>query len=180
MTYDPDKHHRRSIRLRGYDYAQPGAYFITICIHDRQCLLGAVIDRQMHWNGFGRVVKNCWSDLSHHYAGATLDSFVVMPNHIHGIVRFGDAEGASLQPGADVVGAGLKPARFKNRHGLPEVIRGFKTFSSRRINQARQTPGLPVWQRNYYERVIRNEDELHAAREYVLGNPARWSEVETS
>lgn len=173
MNYDPERHHRRSIRLKEYDYAQAGGYFITLCTHDRVCLFGEVANGEMRLNGLGQIVQTAWNDLPEHYAAVQLDAFVVMPNHLHGILFILDDPSGI---GAGVAGAGLKPAPAGNRrrHGLPEMVRAFKTFSARRINAIRRTPGTPVWQRNYYEHVIRNEESLQRIRQYVLDNPARW------
>jgi len=152
---------RRSIRLKDYDYSSAGAYFVTICTWRKQCLFGEILEEKMHLNRLGDLTKSVWQDLPNHYDHVALDEYVVMPNHFHGIVR--------------ITRAGLKPAPTVTRgHGLPEIIRGFKTFSSRGINIIRQTPGIPVWQRNYYERVIRDEEELHRAREYIFNNPLKW------
>ena len=164
MKYDPKIHHRRSIRLRDYDYAQAGAYFVTICTYRRVCLFGDMVNSCMQLNDYGQIVTAHWDDLVNHYPHVELDVFVVMPNHVHGIIAL-----------TDNVGAGLKPAPTKH-HGLPEIVRGFKTFSSRRINHLRKTPGQPVCQRNYYEPIIRSEDELDRIRQYILDNPAKWPE----
>ncbi len=166
MAYDPDRHHRRSIRLPRYDYNQAGAYFLTIVAYDRQCAFVDIVDGNMAVNRYGQVVSDGWDDLVNHYPHVALDSFVAMPNHIHGIIVLNDE-----------VWAGLKPAHTK-RHPLSEIVRGFKTFSSRRINQIRNTPGLPVWQRNYYEHVIRSEDEMDGIRQYILDNPLKWPKDE--
>ncbi len=166
MEYAPSKHRRQSIRLPGYGYSQAGAYFVTICTRNRQCLFGEILNEEMVPSKYGQIVLDGWYDLASHYPHVALDSFVVMPNHIHGIIVLNDN-----------VGAGLKPAPTK-RHPLSEIARGFKTFSSRRINQINSTPGLPVWQRNYYEHVIRNEDEMDRIRQYILGNPMKWLEDE--
>ena len=172
MRFDPEEHHRRSIRLRGYDYSQPGAYFVTICTQDPACILADVVDGEMHATKFGAIAESCWLDLANHYAELTLDIFVIMPNHVHGIVvlRLRD-DGRTERPG-------FKPAptRVTKTHGLQEIVRGFKTFSSRRINQTRRTPGTHVCQRNYYERVMRKEDELNLVRQYILDNPANWAD----
>jgi len=160
MRFDPDKHHRRSIRLKGYDYSQAGAYFVTICTKARGCLFGEIIDGEMVLNPFGEVVQACWDDLPRHYPHVELDAFVIMPNHAHGIIMIS-------------VGAGFKPAPT---HGLPEIIRAFKTFSSRRINDLRDMSGVPLWQRNYYEHVIRNEESLNTIRRYIIENPLRWAD----
>jgi REP element-mobilizing transposase RayT len=167
VTYDPDKHHRRSVRLRDYDYTQAGAYFVTICTYRRVCLFGDMVNGCMQLNDCGQIVTAHWDDLVNHYPHVELDVFVVMPNHVHGIIVL-----------TDNVGAGLKPAptTTTRHHGLPEIVRGFKTFSSRRINYLRKMPGQPVWQRNYYEHVIRSEEELDRIRQYILDNPAKWPE----
>jgi REP-associated tyrosine transposase len=166
--YNPNEHHRKSIRLRDYDYTQAGAYFVTVCTHNAVCIFGAVVDGKMVLSDEGRVVEGSWNDLPHHYPHVQLDAFVIMPNHVHGIIML-----------MHHVGAGLKPAPTElRRHGLPEIVRAFKTFSSRCINQLRRTIGTPVWQRNYYEHVIRNEDDLCEIRRYIDNNPARWVEDE--
>lgn len=160
------------MRLNGYDYSQAGAYFVTICTHSRECVLGDVVDGKMRLNEAGNIALDCWNDLANHYKAIDLDEFVVMPNHVHGIIVIvnpGKVQGFSPQR------AGYKPATT-SVGTLPEVVRGFKTFSARRINQARNRTGQPVWQRNYYERVIRDEKTLAAVREYIVDNPAKWAE----
>ena len=173
MTFDPEKHGRGSIRLPGYDYTQPGAYFVTICAAERRCIFGEITDGIMRPNRNGFIVAEQWAGLSKHYTSVRLDGFVLMPNHVHGIVSLTH----DLPPS---VGAGLKPAhastKSKFQHGLPEIIRGFKTFSSRCINRLRGTSGQPVWQRNYYEHVVRSEEDLDGIRRYILDNPLKWAE----
>jgi REP element-mobilizing transposase RayT len=161
-----NKHRRKNIRLAGYDYKQSGAYFVTIVTQNRECLFGEIVDGGMRLNEAGKVVAGSWAALPNHYANTGLDEFVVMPNHIHGII--------TLQ---DCVGAGLKPAPTMRgkRHGLSEIVRALKTFSARNINALRQTPGLAVWQRNYHEHVIRNEKSLERIRQYIQDNPLRWA-----
>ncbi len=169
MPYDPKKHHRRSIRLKGYDYTRPGAYFITICTQNRECLFGEVVKGRMVLNELGRIVEWTWHDLPNHLPHIRLDEFVIMPNHVHGIVWIVD-------DGAVAVGAGSEPAPTASfrRHGLPEIVRQFKTFSARRINAHRGTRGTRVWQRNYYEHIIRNRAALDRIRWYIRMNPRRW------
>ena len=130
-------------------------------------------------NSTGRVVENVWNELPEHYQHVELDAFVIMPNHVHGIIVLTtDATvGAGLKPVGKIestVGAGLKPAPTKKRHALPEIVRALKTFSSRRINEIRNTPGVKLWQRNYYEHIIRNENELNEIRKYIQQNPLKW------
>lgn len=185
MNYNPEKHHRRSIRLKGYNYSLAGAYFITICAHQRECLFGEVIAGAMILNRLGQVVKWHWYTLPKIHRRLQLDEFVVMPNHLHGILVLADDDNG-------VVGAGLgnnlsvytenlsaKPAptediATKREHGITEIIRGFKTFSARRINQIRHTRGISLWQRNYYEHIIRNEESLNTIRQYIINNPLSW------
>jgi putative transposase len=168
MSAGTDRWHRRSIRLRGYDYAQPGAYFVTLCVHGQELIFGDISNGQLRMSRYGKIVQACWDNLPHHYAHVELDAFVMMPNHVHGIIRL-----------TDIVGAGLKPVPTNDpastkRHGLPEIVRAFKTFSARRINNMRGAAGAPVWQRNYYEHIVRNDDELGRIREYVVNNPLGW------
>ncbi len=156
---------RKSIRLKGWDYSEPGAYFVAICTHNRQPLFGKVVDGEMVLNEYGEIVREAWFDLPNHYAHVELDAFVVMPNHIHAIIVLI----------ADPVGAGFKPAPTAlTRHPLSEIVRALKTFSARRINERRGTPGERVWQRNYYEHIIRTERALNAIRRYIAKNPLRW------
>ena len=173
-------HNRRSIRLREYDYSHSGYYFVTICIDDRmKRLFGDVVDGEFVGNEFSGIVHACWNDLPNHYTHIRLDEFVIMPNHIHGIIVIRDSTnivGAGFKPapttgtGRDWNRAGFNPAPT-TRHGLPEIVRALKTFSSRRINQ---TGMLFKWQRDYYEHVVRNETSLFLIRKYVRENPVRW------
>ncbi|MEX2492883.1 MAG: transposase [Nitrospirales bacterium] len=184
MTYNPADHvrarhavpqpaaplrNRRSIRLSGFDYSQDGAYFVTVCTKNRDCVFGEIEDGNMVLNSYGQIVSNVWRDLPDHYFHVRSDQFVVMPNHKHGIIMLNRDHVVGID-----VGAGLKPATTAKFHALPEIIRGFKTFSSRRINELRDTPGTSLWQRNYYEHIIRDDDELNRIRQYILDNPAQW------
>jgi len=132
-----------------------------------QQLFGWISDERMFLNQAGRIVQDCWADLPNHYPNIELDEFVVMPNHVHGILVILDDEPHSVR-------AGLRPARTK-RYALSEIVRAFKSFSSRKINSMRGTMGRPVWQRNYYEHIIRDERSLGRIREYIDTNPQRWS-----
>ncbi len=186
MKYDLQKHHRRSIRLKGYDYSQAGGYFVTIVIQNRECLFGDVVDGEMMLNELGKILLLTWNDLPSHNQHIILDEFVIMPNHIHGIIFINVGTDSNIA-GADsnIVGAGSKPAPMepapmepapmvKKHHGLSEIVRQFKTFSARRINKHRGTPGAPVWQRNYWEHIIRDELELNRIRGYITNNPLNW------
>ena len=195
MTFNTLKHHRRSVRLKGYDYSQPGAYFVTTVIQGREPILGTIVDGAMYLSKLGQIVHEAWVDLPRHYTHIQLDEFCIMPNHVHGIIiilervdrdklrRRGGSHlsaNASL-PEGDFSSEGCLPAqktRPYDRYSLSEYIRAFKSFSARRINVLRKTPGLPVWQRNYYEHIIRNERELGHIRAYITANPACWQEDE--
>jgi REP element-mobilizing transposase RayT len=158
MKYNPNIHHRRSIRLRDYDYSQSGAYFITICTYQKEYLFGEIINYEMQLNSLGKIVQFYWQGLKNHYDYLQLDEFVIMPNHLHGILILINT---------------INPTK---RKGIPEIIRGFKTFSAKKINQIRQRHNVPVWQRNYYEHIIRNESDFNPIREYILNNPKNWSQ----
>jgi len=168
VTYDRERHHRRSIRLKGYDYAQPGAYFITICTQDRACLFGEVADGEMRLNEMGQVVCECWSAIPEHFSNGVLDAFVVMPNHVHGIVVIVDGRGTACRAPTEQFGRPITGS-------VPTIIRSFKSAVTRRINALRGTPGAPVWQRNYFEHIIRNDESLNRIRQYITDNAARWA-----
>jgi len=172
MKYDPAKHHRRSIRLQGYDYATPGAYFVTLCIQNRECLLGEIrAEGELHLNDAGRMATECWSAIPTHFPHATMDTFIVMPNHIHGVIILGVGAKHSRSP----ANASPLPANGTQPGSLAALVQNFKSVSTRKINAQRAIPGIPVWQRNYYEHIIRNDDDLRRIRQYIANNPARWA-----
>jgi putative transposase len=266
MKYNPKIHHRRSIRLPNYDYSREGAYFITICTHHRDPLFGEIVHGEMQLSNLGKIARWHWQNLIKHYSYLQLDEFIIMPDHLHGILILdGTGCGAIDGRSSPVVGAGLcdmsrgidrlsskpaptggyvgnpessddaifdkpaptggcvgnpessddaifdkpvptggyvgnpessddaifdKPAPTGGyvgnpessdvgtlfagqRKGIPEIIRGYKTFSARQINRARRGAKIPVWQRNYYERIIRDERELHNVRQYIINNPKK-------
>jgi REP element-mobilizing transposase RayT len=151
---------RTSIRLRGFDYRTDAAYFVTICTFNRECLLAKITGGHACLTEFGKIVAASWNWLAVQYHYSVLDEFIVMPNHIHGILITQHSGGSRTAP------TGQKP--------LGRLLGAFKTVSSKRINLVRGTPGAPVWQRNYYERVIRGEEELQRIRDYVASNPMAW------
>jgi putative transposase len=158
MDIDPSDYHRRSIRLPDYDYTRPGAYFITIVIHRREPLLGRIVADEMILNQHGELVRHAWLDLPNRYVNVRVNHFCVMPNHIHGILELMDVE--------PVV----------NHYPVHEIVRGFKSVSTNRVNNLRLAPGQPVWQRNYYEHIIRNEREFQAIIDYMATNPIHWDQ----
>ena len=167
---------RKSIRLPGFDYSQPGAYFITVCTRNRASILGDVTEGKLCLSAAGRLAQAVWEELPQHYPHVHLDAWTVMPNHVHGIaILKSDSVDHVGADSVGPVGAGLKPAPTQ-RHGLPEIVRAFKTFSARRINALQGTAGTALWQRNYFEHVIRDEAALDRIRQYIADNPARWHE----
>ena len=187
MTYDPDKHKRRSIRLRRYDYAQAGAYFVTVVTQHRACLFGEVVEDEMRLNGAGEMITSSWQNLPNRFPFIQLDTFIVMPNHVHGVIVLeGDYKNRPIndQP----VGAGLVPAlptgdeaRAPTRGAptLGEIVGTFKSLTTHTyIQGVRNKNWTPfdkrLWQRNYYEHVIRSEDSLNETRRYIDTNPQRW------
>ncbi len=146
--------HRKSIRLRDHDYSKPGFYFITICISQMQSILGKIVDQQTVLSPFGKIVTRCWNAIPTNFPDAEIDAFVVMPNHIHGIIHH--RESSSVQ--------------------LHTIVQNFKSVSTRRINQLQRTAGISVWQRNYYEHIIRSERSLNFIRLYIQLNPGMWEQ----
>jgi putative transposase len=166
IEFNHKPRYRHLSRLKDYDYSQPGAYFVTVCTKNRFCLFGEIHNDRIKFNSYGEIIRLSWLRLPDYYPNVELDAFVIMPNHIHGVIFLKD------------VGAGLKraPTGFEGKpYPLSEIIRGFKTFSSRQINKLRNTPGASVWQRNYYEHVIRKDESLAQIREYIETNPLRWA-----
>jgi len=167
MVSNPDKYHRRSIRLKDFDYSQSGAYFITICTHNKECVFGDVVNGKMWLNKYGRIILEEWIKTENIRANVRMDFYVVMPNHVHGLIVINHRRGV------------LQYAPTKTKFQSPSqtvgaIVRGFKSVTTKRINQIRYTPGLPVWQRNYYEHVIRNKVKLNKIREYIQNNSLKW------
>lgn len=160
---------RRPLRLQGFDYSKEGAYFVTICTQNRAYLFSDVVDGAMHLNDAGRLVQTVWDGLSQRFPTIELDAFVVMPNHIHGILFIVGAGLALPLKGA----ASSAPTRSRP-HTLGNVLRAFKSISAIGVNRALSRSGQPLWQRNYYEHVIRSEESLNCIRGYIATNPFRW------
>ncbi|HET8760925.1 MAG TPA: transposase [Nitrospiria bacterium] len=208
-NHDFNRPYRRSVRLSGYDYSRAGAYFVTICTEDRACLFGdAVTDGDMRLNDSGRMVIAEWGALPVRFSTVDLDAFVIMPNHVHGVIVMARADRATTRVAPtgdnattpDLVGAGLVPARASARNAasdrtsratanrattnvaptVGDIVGAFKSLTTVRYIRGVNTLGWPafrgrLWQRNYYEHIIRNEDSLNRIRQYILENPARWT-----
>jgi len=212
------KQRKNSLRLSNYDYSLPGAYFITICTQNRLHLFGHISNGEMVLNDYGKVVKDVWKNLPNHYQNMECGQFVVMPNHIHGIMflkpidhpegRFQTCPNESC-PNEEKTRemaksrfethpdktcqnktSGMTKGGFETHpnqkqthpnethpnkiHGIPEIVRALKTFSARKINEIRNSPGEKVWQRNYWDRVVRNERALQVINRYIQNNPLKW------
>jgi REP element-mobilizing transposase RayT len=175
MIHNPDKYHHQSIRLKDYDYTQAGAYFITICTHNRKCVLGDVVNGEMRLNELGQVVEIEWLRTAEIRDNVELDAFVIMPNHIHGIVVITEPHvGATDNCRGTARRAPTEQFGKPTSGSLPTIIRSFKSAVTKHVNEMRHTPGIPIWQRSYYEHIIRNEDEVHQIQVYIVNNPLRW------
>ena len=183
MQLNREKHHRRSVRLKGYDYAGPGAYFVTVCAWNRECIFGDIINGEMKLNEYGKVVQREWMNTVDIRPNVELDEFIIMPNHFHGILLIDGNDGCDV--GARRCLA-LYNTNANNRathrvapttlhpNSLGSIIGQFKSIVTKQINRLGNTPGMPVWQRNYFEHVIRNEKELFMIRQYIRLNPVQW------
>jgi putative transposase len=172
MPFDAHKHHRRSARLSGYDYTQNGAYMVTVCTAGRECLFGEIIDDgEMMLNTLGCVVEDNWFKSANIRKEIILDAFVVMPNHIHGII---------MMIGEPPVGAhGRAPlpqtaALYRPPRSLGSFVAGFKSAVTSQINRIRETPHMPIWQRSFHDKIIWNESMLNGIRTYIENNPTNW------
>jgi len=192
MKYDPKIHHRKSIRLKNYDYSQTGLYFVTIVTQNREYLFGEIIDGEMILNDAGEAVKKCWDEIPLHYPHIKLYDFVVMPNHVHWIVG---AENIPLPtenipplptgnipplptgniPSAQITNIPPLPPMQKNPP-LGNIVRGFKIGVTKWFQKNRQIPiGKSIWQRNYWEHIVRNENEYQRIAQYIIDNPKKWA-----
>ena len=228
MKYNPDIHHRRSIRLKGYDYSQNGLYFITICTQNREHLFGTITNGQMALNPMGEIAHTEWFKTASMRPNIRLHEFIAMPNHIHGIIEIiptpphpvrthcmrppdmpnhgqserlgrvqraptnaattdnhGQSEPGHGQHAGDIVRAHcMRPhdaPPITNNHGqraptVGDIVRGYKSAVTKRINEIRNISGVPVWQRNYHEHIIRNEIAYLRISEYIQANPRRWQD----
>jgi REP element-mobilizing transposase RayT len=162
---------RSSIRLKGYDYSRTGAYFVTICVQNHECLFGEIVQvpdasSVMQLNDAGRMVEIVWQEIPRYYPHINIDEFQIMPNHIHGIIAIEIGQPQGVAPTASTL-------------SLADVVHRFKTLTTKRyvdgVNQADwKRFDKRLWQRNYYERIIRDEAECNRIREYIINNPCQW------
>ena len=171
MKYDPAKHHRKSIRLKGHDYTSPGAYFVTICVQGRACVLGEVMDGEMQLSDEGQIAAESWVWLEEQYPYVMVDAWVVMPNHTHAIITIHD----DSTGGSGTGGSRTAPTVVK-RKPLGRLIGAFKTVSTKQINRMHNTPGARFWQRNYWEHIVRNQTAYQRIYQYIQNNSACWED----
>ena len=184
MRYDPDKHHRKSIRLKGYDYSQEGAYFVTICTQNRVCLFGDIVDGQMVLNDAGYMVEKWFLELENKFPDIRCDGYIIMPNHFHCIVvnvgadlRVCPDNGQSHRIAPTIMGEHTGGEHTGSP--LRRVIQWLKTMTTNGYIRGVKQHGWPrfdgrLWQRNYWEHIIRNDNELNRIRQYIIDNPAKW------
>ncbi len=178
MKFDPQKHHRRSIRLKDYDYSQTGAYYVTINVQNRECLFGKIVNYEMEFNDAGKMIEEQWNVLLERFPGLELDAYQIMPNHFHGIVVVGAAFMAALDTNISENRADTRPAPT-----LGDIIGAFKSITTHEYILGVDNKNWPrfykrLWQRNYYEHIVRDEADLERIRDYIQSNPADWDEDE--
>lgn len=171
---------RQPIRLKGYDYSTPGAYFITICTHHMECLFGDVIDTNMVLNEAGEMVNKCWISLTDRFGNISLDQYIIMPDHFHGIIMINDTANNNANRRGEVIspyfenivntGGETPPLR---KYTLGQMVAFFKYQSTKIINQIYEIPNYHIWHRNYYDHIIRNQNELNEIRKYIINNPIK-------
>ncbi len=166
---------RRSVRLKEFDYSKAGAYFVTICTKDRECLFGEIIDEKVRLTQGGRIADEGWRNIPEHYPHVVLDEYVIMPNHVHGVIFISDDD-VGVQDFEPLPVDGLRENKYQQiiPKSIGSIVRGFKIGVTKWYRQ--NTNVHTVWQRNYFDRIIRDEDELNRIREYIIFNPAKWAE----
>jgi REP element-mobilizing transposase RayT len=179
MKYNPEIHHRRSIRLKGYDYTQPAAYFVTICTYQRMHVFGEIVNGEMVLNDTGKIARDEWFKTAELRPSVKLyeDEFVIMPNHGHGIIWIVDDDHpVGALPRNAQLRAEQRSAPTKNvvPRSLGAIVRAYKSAVTYAVNAAQQQRGAVLWQRNYYDHIIRDDHELNNIRWYIVKNPLNW------
>jgi len=163
---------RRSIRMPKFDYASGGVFFVTICVKGRECLFGEVVECQMRLNEAGRLAVDCWESIAVHRRNVELDTYVVMPNHVHGLLRVAPVGATLASPSSEPA---LRVAHGPPPNSIGAIVGAFKADVSRRMNRLRLARRHSVWQRDYHDHLVRNDRALDRIRNYIAANPARWS-----
>ena len=165
-----NQYRRKSIRLKEYDYSRLGEYFVTICTHNHKCIFGEINKEEMKLSPEGMIAQLCWVEIQKHFSNARLNDYSIMPNHIHGIIiltesMVGSRHAVSLREQY------AKPVRGS----VPTIARSFKSAATKRINEMRHTQSFPVWQKRFYDRIIRSDNELNNIRDYIANNVLQWA-----
>ena len=199
IMYNPEIHHRRSIRLRDFDYSSAGAYFVTVCVQNRECLFGRLVADRIDLNMVGEMIRETWLQIPQRYPGTNVDVHVTMPNHFHGIIYINVGAPPCGCPSLGLSGKGhpqggaptlslskdARPREADPTLSLPDIVHRFKSLATARYrdgvlrNNWTPYPGR-LWQRNYYEHVIRNEGDLNHIRQYIADNPLKWDSDENN
>jgi len=172
VKFDSQKHHRRSIRLKEYDYTQPSGYFVTVVTYHRDSLFGEIVNEEVQLNGMGIIADECWHAIPKHFPNVELGAYVVMPNHVHGIIVINESVGA--QHAAPLRTPQQKPNVKPGSLGA--IVRSYKSVVTRRIGREQSATG--IWQRNYYEHIIRDHRDWDRIHRYIESNPSMWAEDE--
>ncbi|MGK7879848.1 MAG: transposase [Crocosphaera sp.] len=170
MPYNPDIHNRRSMRLKNYDYSQAGAYFITICTQHKQCIFGDIKKGKMRLNHLGAIADQYWQQIPKHFSNTALDVYIIMPNHLHGILWI-----------VKDVQNNQQPRKFGNivKGSISSIIRSYKAVVTQKIKKVCEiTETALIWQKRYYDQIIRNEKMLNNIRKYIIDNPINWEQDE--
>ncbi len=177
MKPESATYHRRSIRLKGYDYSSAGANFVTICTQNRECLFGQVVGEKIHISEIGAIVQAEWIRTPEIRNNVLIDEFIIMPNHLHGILFLREWDDVGAHCNVPLPDTPQTEQFGKSTvNSIPTIIKLFKSTVTKQINELRGTPGKPIWQRNYFERVIRDDEELNRIREYIIYNPLKWAD----
>ncbi|HND96341.1 MAG TPA: hypothetical protein PLH49_11295 [Chitinophagaceae bacterium] len=190
--FDPQKHHRHSIRLKGYDYSQEGAYYVTIVTWQREFLFGEIVNQEMMLSPYGEIVQKWWGEIPVHFPNVETGAFVIMPNHVHGINYILDGRGMETVPEEDGVNTfsknnvmsgenlGGETPPLQQFNGMPtlgQIVAYFKYQSTKEMNKVENVGVVTkFWQRNFYEHIIRNETDLQNKTDYIESNPLLWDE----
>ncbi|MEK7671784.1 MAG: transposase [Bacteroidota bacterium] len=169
MSYNPAIHHRQSIRLKGHDYFEPGYYFVNICTKKKLTILGEVDNAAIKLSPLGRIVDACWKEIPKHYPLAKLDSFQIMPNHIHAIINLDEIRRDGACP---VPTEGIREVPKKN--SLFDVVGSFKSAATKAVHEAGHFVGRPIWQTRFYDHIIRDNISLYFIQQYIELNPLMW------
>jgi len=194
-NYNPNIHHRKSIRLKGYDYSQAGLYFITICVKDRECLFGEIIHGKIILNDAGKIADECWLKISEHFLNVVLHEYIVMPNHVHGIIELKRVDAICNQISNNVVGtrhvvslpdnseSSVGTSHVMSQHNqfskpipgsISVIIQQYKSSVTRFVNKTNVSHFR--WQSRFYEHIIRDEKSYHRISEYIINNPKNWKD----